>query len=136
MRQSVEQLGFKRLIRVDSAGTVASQPGHKPDARAQKILSAAGVSLAGVKARQVTVKDLVLSDYILAMDSSNYSDLMAMCPPEHQFKIKLLLSYAPELSVPEVPDPYYGSVRGFEEVFRLLEPALNRLLHQIINSRA
>lgn len=136
MRQNLEQLGLRRMIRVDSAGTRASQPGHQPDARAQKTLSAVGVSVAGIKARQVTAKDMVLSDYILAMDCSNYNDLMAMCPPEHQFKIRLLLSYAPELAVPEVPDPYYGSVRGFEEVFRLIEPALNQLLQQIVNSKS
>ena len=134
LRHRVQQLGLKRVIRVDSAGTRASVPRHKPDTRAQKVMACAGVSLAGIKARQVTVKDLIRSDYVLAMDSSNYNDLLAICPPEHQNKIKLLMSYALQLGVNEVPDPYYGSAAGFEEVFRLVDVAVDQLLQAITRS--
>ena len=136
MRHRLQELGLQGQFRADSAGTRASQRGHKPDARAQKVAGAAGVSLAGIKARQVTVKDMVRSDYIVAMDASNYKDLIKMCPPEDQFKIKLLMSYAPEFGVEDVPDPYYGNYGGFEEVFRLIDGAVNQLIKHIVDSTA
>jgi protein-tyrosine phosphatase len=125
----LQESNLQRKIQVDSAGTRASQPGHKPDVRAQKVMAEAGVNLGRIKARKVTLKDMVRSDYIVAMDSSNYNDLVKICPPEHRSKIKLLMSFAPSLGLEEVPDPYYGSYKGFEEIFRLIDTAVIGLQH-------
>lgn len=133
LKHRLQELNLQRQIQVDSAGTRASQPGHKPDLRAQKVMAEAGVSLARLKARQVTLKDMVRSDYIVVMDRSNYNDLVKICPPEHQLKIKLLMSFAPGLGVEEVPDPYYGNYKGFEEVFRLIDAAVSGLLRYMDN---
>jgi len=135
MRHRLQELGLHRQFQADSAGTRASQRGHKPDPRAQKVAGAAGVSLAGIKARQVTVKDMLRSDYIVAMDASNYKDLIKMCPPEHQLKIRLMMSYAPEFALEDVPDPYYGNFAGFEEVFRLIDAAVPGLMTYIVDQQ-
>ena len=134
IRHRVLEAGLKKRILVDSAGTRASQPRHKPDARTQKLMAVRGVSLRGIKARQVKVKDMVRNDFILAMDNANFNDLLQLCPPEHQFKIKLLMNYAPELGVEEVPDPYYGTMGGFEEVLRLAEVAVDNLLKELVET--
>ena len=71
------------------------------------------------------------SDLILAMDRANIRDLEKMCPPVYQRKIRLLMSYLPGHHPKEVPDPYYGSVAGFDEVFQLIDAAVIELTSHI-----
>ena len=71
------------------------------------------------------------SDYIFAMDHANMRDLDEMCPPGHRHKISLLLSHLSGQHLDEVPDPYYGSVEGFENVFQLIDAAVVDLIPHI-----
>jgi protein-tyrosine phosphatase len=135
LRFRLQELGLQGKIRVDSAGTMASQPRHKPDVRAQRVMAEAGVSLGRIKARQITVKDMLRSDYIVAMDTANYDNLVDICPPEHRHKLSLLMSFAPEMGVEEVPDPYYGNYSGFAEVFRLIDPAVTQFLSHVVRAQ-
>jgi len=134
LKHRLRELGLYRKVKVSSAGTMASQPGHKPDIRAQRVMAQTGIELLKIKARQVTVKDMVRNDFILAMDTNNYNELLAFCPPEHQEKINLLLGYSNVGNEVDLPDPYYGTIFGFEEVASLLEPAIEGLLEQIVYS--
>lgn len=124
LRQRLRALGLHRKVLVRSAGTKASQPGHKPDPRARRVAEAVGVSLARIKAQQVTAGDLARSDCVLAMDLQNLRDLELMCLQADRHKLHLLLEFAPELGLEEVPDPYYGNYEGFEEVFRVIDAGL------------
>ena len=42
-----------------------------------------------------------------------------------------MLDYLPEYSFDEVPDPYYGGARGFEDVLDILEEAIEALYEDI-----
>ena len=66
--------------------------------------------------------------YILAMDRSNLSHLEAMRPAEYRGHLGLFLEFHPRPPTREVPDPYYGGDRGFEEVLDLVERAGRGLL--------
>ena len=70
-------------------------------------------------------------DYVLAMDSDNRMDLIEQCPAEHQNKIKYFLEYASNSPTLDVPDPYYGGLKGFETVLDLVEEASKGLLVHI-----
>ena len=48
-------------------------------------------------------------------------------------KIKLILSYAKDSQVDEVPDPYYGGQNGFDQVLDLLDNAINGLIDSLID---
>ena len=50
-----------------------------------------------------------------------------------EYKLRLFLSFAPQLDVEEVPDPYYGGPKGFENVLDLIEEASKALLMDIKN---
>ena len=65
------------------------------------------------------------------MDRDNYEDLMARCPIEYQDRIKLFLTYAPELLGEEMPDPYYGADNQFDRCFEAAEQAATNLLNHI-----
>lgn len=124
LREQLSHAGFDKDIEVLSAGTHATQPGRRPDLRAERAAAIAGIDLTKIRAKRVTPKDIASSDLVLAMDKSNLEDLMRMCPEGHEYKVSLLLSHVPGEHRREVPDPYYGSTEGFETVFELLDNAL------------
>jgi protein-tyrosine phosphatase len=131
LRHHLKLAGLGRRVSVSSAGTIASQPGARPDPRAVRLASEAGVKLGSIRARRVTEKDLMSSDFIVAMDRSHLRELQQICPREHLHKLSLLLSHDPTQVLDDVPDPYYGSYEGFVEVFGLIERAINSLVPRI-----
>lgn len=119
--QLAAQAGLGRVIQVDSAGTHASGYGEPPDPRAQKVLSAKGYSIGKIRSRRVAANDFEDFDLIMAMDRSNLENLRRMCPPDQSHKLRLFLDFSAEMVGTEVPDPYYGSIKGFENVLALCE---------------
>jgi protein-tyrosine phosphatase len=65
------------------------------------------------------------------MDRDNLANLHDICPPGFQDRLSLLLKYAPQLDIDEVPDPYYGGESGFERVLDYIEQASEGLLNEI-----
>ncbi len=119
---------------VESAGTSASHKGAPPDPRSIK--AASDVSFKGIYSRPVQNTDFDDYDLILAMDLENMAALKRRCPVEHQHKLKLLMSYHPDYArQPEVPDPYYGGIRGFDLVRQLIEVSCERLLAELQQKR-
>lgn len=134
LRQHLLHTELADRVEIHSAGTRASQPGCRPDQRAQKVAALRGINLSRTRARRVTERDLTRSDFIFAMDQSNMRDLTSMCPLEHQEKLSLLLSHHRGQPMLEVPDPYFGSVEGFERVFQLLDAAMGDLISYLRSS--
>lgn len=123
--------GFEEFIETDSAGTHGYHVGAPPDARTRETALRRGIDLGDLRARRVTREDFEFFDYVLAMDQDNYHSLMPLCPPVHRAKLRLFLDFAPDMGIREVPDPYYGGPRGFEQVFDLVEAAARGLLEDI-----
>jgi len=124
----VDDNGLGKTITVDSAGTHAYHVGKKPDGRAIAVAKQRSYNLSTLRARKVETEDFEKFDYILAMDESNYSDLLAECNKQQRHKIKLFLTFATQTKLSEVPDPYYGQEKGFETVLDLVEDASKGLL--------
>jgi protein-tyrosine-phosphatase len=76
-------------------------------------------------ARQVTRSDFEDFDLLVAMDRDNLADLRAIAPAGTEGKVRLLLDGR------DVPDPYYGGPRGFEEVLDLVQDGCERLLDDL-----
>jgi protein-tyrosine phosphatase len=127
----VERYGLATRIQTDSAGTHAYHVGEPPDVRARQAAGRRGFELGRQRARRVRTEDFLEFDYVLAMDRDNYDDLMSLCPPAHQPKLRLLMDFAPYRGEDEVPDPYYGGQTGFERVLDLIEEAAQGLLAEI-----
>jgi len=120
-------------IEVDSAGTGAAyHVGSPPDLRAKKTSEARGVQLNSL-ARQFTAGDFSTFDYVIAMDSNNRQDLLRLAPNSAtEAKVHLLREFDPTAPAnAEVPDPYYGGPRGFDDVFDMCERACKDLLTTI-----
>lgn len=111
--------GLDRHVSVESAGTADYHVGAAPDARALRAARRRGIELPS-RARHFTASDFERFDYVLAMDQNNLRDLRALSGGRFDDRLGLLLQFDVE-SVPGagVPDPYYGSDQGFDEVLEL-----------------
>ena len=130
-RKVVEEAQLSHLIQIDSAGTHAYHIGEPPDRRAQQAALDRGFDLSQQRARKVKASDYDYFDFILAMDNDNLSDLRSFISSDEPHKIQLFLDFAPDLKETEVPDPYYGGNKGFEQVLDLVEAAAQGLLEHI-----
>ena len=107
---------------VDSAGTAAYHIGHQPDHRSIKVARNNGINISHQTARQFKTSDFDLFDYIYAMDSTNYTNIISLARNNSDIgKVKLFLEENPNISNKNVPDPYYGDMNDFEYVFDLIE---------------
>jgi protein-tyrosine phosphatase len=130
-RELVRQQGLQSAIEVDSAGTHAYHVGNPPDRRAQATATGRGIDLSDLRARQVKAADLEAFDYVLAMDSDNLEILRELPGGQDADRVRLFMSFAPDHPQREVPDPYYGGARGFDEVFDMVAQASAGLLADI-----
>lgn len=122
----VREAGLQDHFEIDSAGTAGYHTGEAPHRGTQKVLRQHGVAYRHA-ARQVTAGELAGWDYVIPMDASNLGNLERMGSAKHE--MRLLLDYAPETGVSEVPDPYYTG--RFEEVYALVEQGCRNLLAHI-----
>ncbi|NJM98666.1 MAG: low molecular weight phosphotyrosine protein phosphatase [Phormidesmis sp. RL_2_1] len=130
MNHLIEQRQLSDRVSCDSAGTASYHIGSAPDQRMAAAAMRQGVTLKG-QARQFTAADFETFDLILAMDRSNYSDILALAADEHRHKVKLMCEFCRHHSEAEVPDPYYGGEAGFDYVIELLIDACEGLCDQI-----
>lgn len=119
------------IIEVDSAGTHSWNIGNSPDLSAQMIARQHGVDLTDLRARRVVQEDYDYYDYIVAMDKSNLANMLAECEKYNRYKLKLLLEYANDTEITEVPDPYGAGMDGFETVYGLIEQGCLGLLRTV-----
>ncbi len=128
----VRERGLDDRISVRSAGTSASHVGERPDRRSQATANARGVELPG-HSEQFHAADFDQLDYVLAMDAQNHRNLLRVARSEtDRAKVHFLRDFDPNSPAgSEVPDPYYGGARGFDEVFDLCDAACRGLLTHI-----
>lgn len=127
-RHLVEERGLGHRFTIDSAGTGAWHAGERPDPRSIQVAESHGVDLPG-RARQVTPEDLRRFDWVIAMDRENLSALARMADAvDGAPRLHLLRDFDPDADGDEVPDPYYGGARGFENVYEMVHAACTGLL--------
>ena len=132
MRHLVEKEGLAERIAVESAGTGDWHVGDPRDRRSRAVGAARGIPLEGT-AQQFTSEDFDRFDHVLAMDRSNRDELLRLARDEKdKAKVRLLRSFDPKAPRDaEVPDPYYGGPRGFEDVFDMCEAACRGLIEHL-----
>jgi protein-tyrosine phosphatase len=132
MRALAERAERTGELVLDSAGLEDYHVGEPADARAQEAARRRGYPMTGT-ARQFSRADFDRFDYVIAMDRGNARELARLAPSEAaRGKIHLLRSFDPgSPAEADVPDPYYGGPRGFEEVLDLCEAGCRGLLDHL-----
>ena len=118
-RKLHQELAPQLRLHIDSAGTHDYHLGQPPDERAISTARMSNIDISTHRGRMVMSDDFSRFDYILAMDNDNLSRLQRLRPKESSAELRLLLEFAEDCVLKEVPDPYYGGPRGFEQVLGL-----------------
>ena len=112
---------------IDSAGTGGWHAGEAPDKRSIQTAQNHGIDISKQRARKFSITDFDTFDVIFVMDQSNYKDVINLAPNEAaKFKVQLLLDNSKE-----VPDPYYGTLEDFEQVYQLLNQACETIARKL-----
>ena len=112
------------LVYVDSAGTAGYHVGSDPDSRSIKVGLKNGIDISHQTSRKFSVADFDAFDIIYAMDSRNYENILKQARNiEDRQKVKMILNEVEPNANKSVPDPYYGGLRGFDNVYEMLDEA-------------
>jgi len=65
------------------------------------------------------------------MDTSNYAHIMTLKSDATTAQVEMMRRFDPQRTSDDVPDPYYGGLNGFENVFSILERSSEELLNQL-----
>lgn len=127
----VKEAELESFFYIDSAGTAAYHTGESADLRSQETANGHGIHLPSV-ARRFEYADLEEFDLILAMDSSNLKNIKDL-DKRNRFtnKVKLMREFDPTPGDKNVPDPYYGGVQGFENVFQIVARSCETLIEEL-----
>jgi len=132
MQAFVRDAGLDDRIEVSSAGTGDWHLGGPADERAVAALARRGYDGTAHKARQFTDSWFAVHDLVLALDGANLATLHDIAVPEQRAKVRLLREFDPQAgSDLEVPDPYYGGSRRFDEVLDMVERSCHGLLDHL-----
>ena len=123
-------------VYVDSAGTANYHIGSAPDKRMIETAKTRGTNIEDLRGRQFSRKDFQDFDLIYVMDDSNLSNVLSMTRIEkEQQKVRLILEELYPTEIMHVPDPYYGSMQDFMDVYDLLDKVTDVIIEKIKNGK-
>ena len=129
-----------RLLVIDSAGTGAWHAGEPPDTRSIRVAHEHGVDISTQRARQLTNDDFARFDWIVTMDEDNLETASRRRPPGSRHQRARLVSFVDFVAghtsarPDRVPDPYYGELSGFRDVWDLLMRGMPTLVAAVSDS--
>lgn len=127
----VNERGLDPYFYVDSAGTSAYHIGEPANSKSQKLANEHGIELRS-RARQFEKNDLEEFDLIVAMDRENLANIKSLDgSKDYEEKIVLLRDFDPNPGDGEVPDPYFGGMDGFKNVFDIVKRSCKALLDEL-----
>ena len=134
-RHLARERGVEELFEIDSAGTSGYHDGDPPDPRSVATARARGVEVCG-ESRKLTARDLQHFDYVIAMDRENRANIARVqAAGGGGARVHLLREWDAQGGRPDVPDPYNGGERGFEEVHDIVERSCAALLDDLLQQR-
>ena len=135
LEEKIVEKGLK--VEVDSAATSDYHIDHEPDSRSISKAAEYGIDITRQRGRQLQNSDFQKFDRIFVMDTSNYSNTVALTKQEDEIKkVEIILNLVNPGSNQSVPDPYFGGEEGFENVYRLLDAACDIIMKQIQNEQS
>ena len=82
----------------------------------------------GIRSRGLKVEDFDRFDRIYVMDQSNLKNVLLLARnDEDRAKVELLLNASHPGQDREVPDPYYGGEKGFDQVYLMILEACQKI---------
>ena len=126
-KHKIKARGLENAINADSCGTSNYHIGDTPDPRtiANAIRNGIIIDHCG---RQLDEKDLEEFDFILAMDESNYRNILRVASGKKiHDKLMMMRDFDP-VEKGDVPDPYHGGDEGFQTVHDILNRSMEEFI--------
>ena len=128
LKKKIKEKNLQSQIEVDSCGTSNYHIGDNADPRTIANATKHGVPIEHC-ARQLSTYDLDSFDYIFAMDKNNYQSILRVANGKDVAgKVKMMREFDPLLKGGDVPDPYHGGEKDFQEVFDILDRSTDNFL--------
>ena len=123
----ISRLKLEKKISADSAAVSNYHTGEKPHAGSIAVAEKNGISIDHQRARQVSIHDNGIFEYIIAMDRQVKGTLLQFygCQSERVF---LMNEFNKSEKKPDVPDPYGQGDEAFDEVFAMLERSIDAFI--------
>ncbi|MEO7989132.1 MAG: low molecular weight protein-tyrosine-phosphatase [Chryseolinea sp.] len=133
-KEKVKAKMIAHYFEVDSCGTSNYQIGDQPDSRTIANASKHGIYMNHI-ARQLKKSDLDYFDLIVAMDGKNLQHIVNLAENDtHRNKVLLIRDFDVHAKGADVPDPYYGGEKNFQEVFEILDRSVESFIQNIESS--
>ncbi len=131
---AAEHAGLTPQLDIDSCGTGHWHAGGPADPRSTAIAQRFGLATPHVARQVAPLYDFERFRLLIAMDRANVRRLLELGAPRD--RVRLMRSFDPALaSAPdharEVPDPYEGTERDFEEVYWMIQRASSGLIEHV-----
>lgn len=132
-------------VRVDSCGVSDEERGNPIDSRAVRVLRRNDYDIPAHRARQIELADLRDFDLILVMTSGHYGAVERLIDhagmKRDEVDLRMFRSFEPEVYSGQVqpghrrdldvPDPWYGGPKDFDETFETIERCLPQIVEAI-----
>jgi protein-tyrosine phosphatase len=133
-KHKLVEKGLTDYFSVDSCGTSNYHIGGSADPRTIVAAKSKGVAMDHC-VRQLVAADLDTYDYLIAMDRGNLQNILRLASTPHQLeKVVLMRAYDLLGKDEEVPDPYYGEQKHFEDVYEILDRSIDNFIEHIGNT--
>lgn len=123
----VEKMGLSTQLKADSAGTANYHVGETPDPRTIETVEKNDIKIdhLGQQFKHYHASEF---DYLIGMDQSNISNMMMELRGNYQEKVLLMRDFDPSGRGKDVPDPWYGGMSGFDNVYDILDRSIEELI--------
>ncbi len=129
-KHKISQQGLSAVFLADSCGTSDYHIGDAPDTRTIRNATKNGIQIQHL-GRQLNRMDFNNYDLILAMDQNNMDSILRLSDTDTiKEKVKRMREFDP-LGTGDVPDPYYGGEKEFQDVFDILDRTIEHLITQL-----
>jgi len=130
LKDKIQNSGIK--AQVDSSGTGDYHVGEFADQRSVIVAKKNSIDISKHSARQFKQSDFTKYDLIYAMDTSNFNNILKLARnDEESKKVILLMNEVLPGEDMSVPDPYFGGRHGFDNVYRMIDQACDKIIERI-----
>ena len=112
-------------IYCDSAALFDYHIGSAPDKRAIKVAKKNNVNISNLKARLINKNDFKIFNLIIGMGKDHVKIMNKL---SNNNNIELFLNFTTNYKNNSVPDPYYGTIKNFENTFELIEIGIQKIV--------
>lgn len=130
LKHLVKERGLEHSFDIKSYGTSDEEEGNPVYPPAKRTLRAHGIE-GEHTARQLSLKDVINSDFVLVMSSSNLLDVLRLTGGEFGGKIFKLMSFTKNPR--DVADPWYTG--DFERAFVDIYEGVNGFLEYVLKEK-